>query len=205
MRIVGLSGAQGGGKSSLLNELKSRGYQIDDFRVSRAVQAQLKWDSLDRVMDTWDTMQAFQEEVFAQKRMNDLAIRENGKPGMVLTERTFADIYAYTQSWVWKFIDRDEVSETDGLFWLNSYYRKCKDAQHECYAATLLLPLMSHVIFEEDPHRAKKEDAERVFEEITRFTDVSKYAGMKVFSITEKTVQGRADQVEGYLKLVGQA
>jgi len=202
VRIVGVSGAQGGGKSSLLNELKLRGYQVDDFRVSRAVQAQLGWDSLDRVMDKYETMKEFQNEVFNQKLRNDSSFKKNGTPGMILTERTFADIFAYTQTWVYKFIDRGEADEVEGLQWLTSYYKKCQSAQLECYAGTILLPLMPHVVFENDPHRAKREDADRVFEEITRFCDVMKYRGHQSFYITEKSVQRRADEMESFLHLV---
>jgi len=200
VRIVGISGAQGGGKSSLLNELKARGYTVDDFRVSRAVQAQLGWASLDNVMESFDTMKAFQDEVFNQKYEQDMSYVNNGKPGMVLTERTFADIFAYTQLWAWKLLD-DGEDPRKVMPWLGQYYKKCQQAQIECYSATILLPLMSHVVFEVDPHRAKKEDAERVYEEITRFTDLIKFQGHPSFVISEKTVEARADQTEGFLKL----
>lgn len=202
MRIVGISGAQGGGKTSLLNELNLRGYQVDDFKVSRAVQAQLGWKSLDNVMESFSTMTTFQEEVFNQKLENDLSFSQNGKPGLILTERTFADIFSYAQLWAWKLMYQNDVSEAEGLHWVGQYYKKCADAQLKCYAGTLLLPMMDHIKFENDPHRAKKEDVQRVYEEVQRFCDLMKYRGHKSFSITEKTVERRADQVEGLLKLV---
>lgn len=200
MRIVGISGAQGGGKSSLLNELKARGYTVDDFRVSRAVQAQLGWSSLDNVMESFDTMRAFQDEVFNQKYEQEMSYVNDGKPGMILTERTFADIFAYAQLWTWKLLDNGEDPRKI-MAWLGQYYKKCQQAQIECYSATILLPLMPHVVFEADPHRAKKEDTTRVYEEITRFMDLIKFQGHPSFVISEKTIEARADQTEGFLKL----
>ena len=201
MRVVGISGAQGGGKSSLLNELKGRGYEVDEFRVSRAVQAQLGWASLDRVMSSFETMTTFQEEVFKQKYENDLALAKIPSHGMILTERTFMDVYAYAQSWTWKFVDEGIDFEV-GSRWLSAYSRKCMSAQMECYAGTILLPLMDHVVFENDPHRAKKEDAARVYEEVASVAQRLKFSGHQSFVLSAKSIHDRADQVEGYLKLV---
>lgn len=205
MRIVGISGAQGGGKTSLLNELKLRGYEVDEFKVSRAVQAQLGWKSLDNVMDNFSTMVTFQDEVYNQKLENDLSFSTNGRPGLILTERTFADVFAYAQLWAYKLMYRGDVPEMEGLRWVNEYYRKCAEAQVKCYAGTLLLPLMNHVKFEDDPHRAKKEDVQRVYEEVQRFCDLAKYRGHKSFAITQMTVEHRANEVEGLLKMVAPA
>jgi predicted ATPase len=201
--IVGISGAQGGGKSSLLNELKSRGYQVDNFRVSRAVQTALGWDALDRVMDSPETMMAFQEEVFNQKLTNDSAFTES--EDWVLTERTFADAYAYAATWTYKFIDDGRLDLDAGLNWLASYGTKCAAAQVKTYRAAILLPLMDHVVFDQDPHRAKQEDASAVYEMIDEFCVRCSYPrteGRSVyrFCITEKTTEGRASQVEKFIE-----
>lgn len=196
--IIGLSGAQGGGKSSLLNELQTRGYTVDAFRVSRAVQAELGWESLDRVMDSPDTMMAFQDEVFNQKLKNDIAFAKSDE--VILTERTFADIYAYTATWTYKFIDSGSLDVQTGLTWLTGYSVRCEQAQADTYKAALLLPMMSHVVFENDPHRAKQEDVEVVYERIEDFCVRCSFKGVRRFFVTEKSIADRATQVEGFIK-----
>lgn len=200
MIVVGLSGAQGGGKSSLLKELMARGWELDQFRVSRAVQEQLGWESLDRVMDSPETMIAFQEEVFKQKYEHDRALANDGSDKIILTERTFADINAYTHAWMWKFVDQGKIGLQEAVKFLMSYTTHCQFAQRECYKATLLLPLMEHVVFEHDPHRAKQENAQTVYEEIERFIDAKMPIEYKRLVITCKTIEDRATQVENFLK-----
>lgn len=206
MKVIGLSGAQGAGKSSMLKELMSRGWQLDQFRVSRAVQAQLGWDSLDHVMFSFEKMVDFQNEVFLQKFNHDSELNNHedartidAKGHVVLTERTFADIWAYTSLWTWRFHERGEVSFEDALKFLTPYTQKCAEAQLQVYSGVLLLPLMEHVNFENDPNRAARADAITVYEDIDRFVE-RKSPFMKKLVITTKTVGERADQVETFLR-----
>ena len=199
MKVIGLSGSQGAGKSTLLTELTARGWDLDQFRVSRAVQAALGWASLDRVMDAPDTMMAFQEEVFAQKQKNDAALKADPSDKIILTERTFADIFAYTTRWTWKFVDDGRMTMDAALQFLLPYTNKCKTAQHEIYAGTLLLPLMEHVVWENDPNRAKFEDAALIFEDIENFFERKLAVVHRRKTITGITVAERADQAEYFL------
>lgn len=196
--IVGLSGAQGGGKSSLLAELRQRGHSVDQFRVSRAVQASLGWDSLERVMDDPQQMMIFQEEVFRQKLKNDSAFVSSSD--VILTERTFADVYAYAALWVNNFLQQDRLSRQRGTLWLNNFLENCADAQAKTYGAVLLLPLMSHIVFENDPHRAKPEDAQFVYSQIENL----KYemGAPPYFEIKQKSIEDRATEVESYLRTI---
>ena len=143
----------------------------------------------------------YRQSDFKQKYENDLALAKIPSHGMILTERTFMDVYAYAQSWTWKFVDEGIDFEV-GSRWLSAYSRKCMSAQMECYAGTILLPLMDHVVFENDPHRAKKEDAARVYEEVASVAQRLKFSGHQSFVLSAKSIHDRADQVEGYLKLV---
>lgn len=196
---IPLSGAQGGGKTSLLNELSRRGHHVDDFRVSRAVQAQLGWNSLDRVMDSPQTMMQFQEEVFRQKYANDRALHVQSN-SVTLMERSFADIVAYTTVWMWKFVDRGDLTFAEATDWLVPYTSACVKAQQDIYQGMLILPMMSHVTFEHDPHRAKKEDVEAVFENLERFMDKAAFINFPKLVISAKSIEERADQVEAFLR-----
>jgi predicted ATPase len=206
MIVVGISGAQGGGKTSMLASIKDRGWQVDDFRVSRAVQAQLGWSVLTNVMETYETMVAFQNEVLRQKYEHDLTLhREPGartidaKGHVVLVERTFADIAAYTQLWTWKFIDRGDVTFTDGMRFLADYSRRCFEAHNRIYDAVVLLPYMSHIPWQNDPNRASREDIASVYESIEMFTKY-RIKSSKSYTISQLTVEDRATEVINFLE-----
>lgn len=226
MNVVGISGAQGGGKSSLLAELKIRGWRVDDFKVSRAVQAQLGWDTLERVMDDPLTMQTFQNEVIRQKYNRDMVLgakmwhefepREKGddedksitlaigphtnRDHYILTERTFADIYAYTALWTWKFVDRGQLQIPDAMSFLVEYTRRCREFHNTVYRGVVLLPLMDHVPWQDDTNRAKKEDASRVYEDVEMFVEKKQGISIPRMTITKATVSDRADQVAAWLE-----
>jgi predicted ATPase len=205
MIVVGISGAQGGGKSSMLAELKNRGWLVDDFRVSRAVQAQLGWSALTNVLESYETMVAFQNEVLRQKHDHDLALHNksgartiDAKGHVVLVERTFADVAAYTQLWTWKFIDRGDVTFTEGMRFLADYSRRCFEAHNQIYDAVVLLPYMPHIPWENDPNRASREDADRVYESVEMF---AKYRTVsKSYTISQLTVEDRATEVINFLE-----
>jgi AAA domain len=220
MKVIGLSGAQGGGKSSLLAELENRGWSVDKFRVSRAVQAELGWDKLDSVMESWETMVQFQIEVFKQKFNHDqiLAAMQQApitsQPGqeytcnkidiqdeVIFVERTFADIAAYTSLWTWNHIDNQTVDFDVALDFLHQYVFKCATAQHQIYNTTILLPYMSDVIsWENDPNRASFKDVECVYEDVVRFLERKVPITHKSFVITAKTIGDRATQVQNFLE-----
>lgn len=199
MKLVGISGAQGAGKSSMLVELTSRGWAVDSFKVSRAVQLSLGWDNLDRVMDSPLTMMEFQEEVYRQKYQNDAALLKTDGD-ITLTERTFADICAYTNLWSWKFVDQGRLPLGEAIAFLSEFTHKCSLAHNEIYAGTVLLPLMPHVQWEDDPKRASRTDVERVYEDISRFVDRKTHITHPRFRISAASIGERADQVEAFLK-----
>lgn len=208
VKVVGLSGAQGGGKSSLLIELQNRGWTLDQFRVSRAVQAQLGWASLDNVLKDPQTMMDFQNEVFSQKLKHDYALHQlegaqttDHRGNVILTERTFADICAYTTYWTWELHYQDKWLITEASDFLREYVAKCMQAQEDCYDGVLLLPYMSDVIkWEEDPNRAKLDSVEQIYEGVERFTQAPRFLMQKKLTITMKSVPDRADQVEAFLR-----
>lgn len=207
MRVVGLSGAQGAGKSTLLKELMARGWQLDQFRVSRAVQEQLGWSTLENVMESWDTMVRFQEEVFKQKFDHDSLLVQaadtDNPSGIILTERTFADIAAYTAQWTWRHVDRGNVPLNDAINFLAGYLTGCSFAQCQVYAGTILLPYMAEVVpWENDLNRAPLSDVDAIMEDIERFMERKVPLDHKKLRVTTKTVGDRATQVETWLKSI---
>jgi len=198
-KVIGVSGAQGGGKSTLLKGLMAKGWHVDDFRVSRAVQAQLGWERLDRVMESPQTMMEFQGEVLRQKQHRDLHLAET-LDGIVLTERTFADIAAYTSNWTFNFVSERRWDLAEAGTWLSQYLERCIFAQKKCYSGIVLLPLMDVVKWEEDPNRAARNTAERIYEDVRRFTEQVEFLRVPRLTITTETPEARVDQVDTFLR-----
>lgn len=192
MKIIGVTGAQGAGKSTILNELKVQQRLVDDFKVSRSVQAELGWDSLEKVMTSAQVMMQFQEKVFEKKYANDLSLATRDEDTTIFTERTFADLVAYAKLWAWAFVDRRELDFGIASSWLAAYERRCAVAQRACYNGVILLPMMSHVVFEDDPHRAKYSDISTAYTEMSEFC---KTVQVPYFTITAATVQDRVAEV----------
>lgn len=195
-KIIGLSGAQGSGKSTLLTALAERGLHVDQFKVSRAVQKELGWSTLESVMDSPEAMIIFQEAIFKQKYDNDLRLKDKGH--VVLTERTFADILAYTVLWTGKFIDQKVFPPDVAESFLAEFTERCWHAQMELYSATLLLPMMDHIQWEHDANRASLSDADQVYYNIVQFAEVLAPHHCS-FIISAADVNKRADQVESFL------
>lgn len=199
-QVVGLSGAQGGGKSTLLEGLKQRGWQVDDFKVSRYVQAQLGWPHLNRVMESAETMQHFQEEVLTCKLKRDRELRWGRPSGVVLTERTFADIQAYTTYWSWELVDARKWTLREASAWLHSYTQRCIEAQKQCYDAVLMLPYMSHMVWNGDPNRASFSSVNIIWENLESFTNRFELISQPKFYIRAASIEDRVVEVDNYLK-----
>lgn len=198
MKVIGISGAQGGGKTSLLEELKTRGYEVDDFKVSRTVQQRMGFKSLDDVLSSLDLMIEFQLQVLEAKRKNDLALANSDGDDVVFVERTFADILAYTELWAGKL--NGTLDHTDSAClaeFMNSYSEMCSTCQNWIYAGVAVLPLMEHVQWQHDPHRAKKEDASQVYSSVERFVLST---SPQHFVISAPDISGRADQIQTFIR-----
>lgn len=200
-RLVGISGAQGAGKSTLLTFIKITNpeYFIDDFKVSRAVQKDLGWENLNRVMDSLESMLSFQHEILSRKMTHDHSLRNSDKD-IVFVERTFADIFAYTSSWIWKFYELGKVSFDEAINLTVAFQNKCEWAQKNIYTDVILLPLMDHILWEEDPNRASREDANSVFEDIVTFSEHPNLSNINLLTITAKSSLERYNEVQNFLK-----
>ncbi len=203
-KIVALSGTHGSGKSTLLQELTRRGYSVDTFKVSRAVQAQLGWESLDVVMRDPFIMMEFQEKIFQQKLNRERELLTLDAP-IVLTERSFADIYAYSVLWMTKFLKKRVIHEVTAADWLSDFCERCLKAQKNSYSAVLVLPLMEHIQFETEANRAKEEDADSFNQIFNGFLTTQAEFNIPVFNITAPSIESRADQVQSFLTKLCQA
>lgn len=197
-RVIGLSGAQGGGKTTLLNALKEHVY-VDDFKVSRAVQAKLGWDSLDRVLDDPVTMKDFQETVLSVKVNHDKALSARPEE-FVLVERTPADISAYTQLWCWELVSANKWTIGQAMQFLIPFADNCSRAM-EVYDGNIYLPHMDHIKFEEDVHRADQKHITFVSDSLDQFLRL-KSRSIPTMTIYGRSVEQRVEEVTEWLRVL---
>lgn len=153
-------------------------------------------------MTSWDTMVEFQDEVLHQKRLRDSQLHEGfiGDQEIILTERSFADILAYTTYWTWELVDQGKQTFEVAAGWLKNYETKCVWAQLGCYDGIILLPFMSNIPWEDDPHRARKETVENVFESVFNFSHRYEFIEMPKLLVKEQAVDARVNEVAKFLR-----
>lgn len=198
-KVIGLSGPQGSGKTTLLNGLKGVGIHVDDFKVSREVQKQLGWDSLERVLEEVDTMMEFQSTILNVKREREEQNRARTDVDIILTERTFADIAVYTQLWSFELAHIGKWSLDRAMGFAADFMSDCADLQTN-YAGNLILPFMQHIAWQADPHRAQRHQVEFVDNELDHFFRVMHPKSVPVFTLTQGSIPGRIEQVHEWIK-----
>lgn len=199
VKLIGLSGPQGGGKTTLLNGLEAKGIVVDDFKVSRQVQKELGWSSLENVLTNPKTMMTFQVKVRDVKYVRELENKERTDVELILTERSFADIASYTQLWCWELVENGKWEVYDAVEFLYDYVNLCIDNQ-KVYAGNIMLPSMPHVAWQADPYRAKKAHIEFISKQLDRFFDLAHPRTVPVFRITEGSVDGRIEQTHNWIQ-----
>ena len=198
-KLIGLSGPQGGGKSTLLEGLAKKGIVVDDFKVSRQVQKELGWETLANVLESPKTMMQFQAKVRDVKYVRELENKARTDADIILTERTFADIATYTQLWSWELADSGKWNKYDAMEFLIDYVDTCRENQ-KVYSGNILLPSMPHVKWQADPHRATENHIKFVALQLEEFFKRANPSTVPVFRITEGSVDGRINQVYDWIQ-----
>lgn len=116
--LIALSGSQGCGKSTVVNELKSRGYNVVERKTSRSILSD--WNvTLEQVNNDPDLTIRFQEEIIQRKYQDELIGATSSE--YYFTERSYADLFTYAVV----SLGKDNKYSS----WIDSYYKKCKDLQ----------------------------------------------------------------------------
>ncbi len=118
MALIAIAGSQGSGKTTVINQLRDKGFNIIERKTSRSILED--WNvTLNQVNNDHDLTIRFQNEIVARKFKDEQHAYTS--PEIYVTERTYADLFTYALVSVGK--DNEYSS------WLTEYYNKCVIAQ----------------------------------------------------------------------------
>ena len=114
--LISISGAQGSGKTTILEEIKKLDYNVIERKTSRSILTDWKV-SLDDVYSDKELMVAFQDELLERKAQDEAEAIASNK--IWFTERSYADVFTYTLIVLgWQNRKSD---------WIDEYYNKCRE------------------------------------------------------------------------------
>lgn len=199
VRFIGISGPQGSGKGSMMAAFQAMETDFrclfDDFKVSRHVQKKMGFASLQEATDTFEKMIKFQNTILEEKS-NSLEFLRNAMVDYVITERTFIDIGTYFELWCRKMVAEGKLSEDESYRISFEFLQKCFKLQHIFFDTTIIVPMMDHIQFENDPNRAHQNDVDLFYE---LFIKNCTLCGGKFFSISAESINDRAAELQHFL------
>lgn len=176
-KIIAISGTHGSGKSTLISSLASVKYQIpqtlgagiqqlsiyiDDFKVSRSVQADFGVTLAEAEKDL-PTLKRFQEEIIKRKYEHDSELKHRPED-VVIVERSGIDILVYCALWFQKNL----ICGIDNYKWFNTYKLQVFNLQ-KIYDGVVFVPAHPGIPFIAEENRAP-EDNRELFE--TTFSNI---------------------------------
>lgn len=112
--LVAISGSQGSGKSTILSQIKEKGFRTIERKTSRSILSD--WGvTLEEVNNNSELTIKFQEEITKRKFDDELAAIKSGD--LFFTERTHADLFTYALVSLGK--------DNNYSDWLDEYYHTC--------------------------------------------------------------------------------
>lgn len=146
-----VSGAQGSGKSTVLDRIEALGYPVIQRKTSRSILSD--WGkTLDEINDDVELSKQFQDEILTRKIEDEAAAVASSD--IWFTERTYMDLFVYALINLGKFNEHSD--------WLDSYYHRCRQAQHTYahifYLQSGLFPVASDGIRGSNHHYSRLVD-----------------------------------------------
>ena len=127
--LFAISGSQGSGKSTIIEQLKQAGYPIVERKTSRSIMDE--WGvTLSEVNNDRDLTVKFQDEILKRKIQDEKKAAEDVSR-IWFTERTYADLFTYALIAIGK---DNEYSD-----WVDGYFDRCASSQ-QTYNANFYLP-----------------------------------------------------------------
>ena len=129
--LVAISGSQGSGKSTIIQEIEKRGYKVVNRKTSRSILTD--WGvTLQQVNNDHELTKKFQDEIIKRKEEDEqIELASAYEYPIVFTERTYADLFTYALISIGKDNEHSE--------WMDHYYNECMKRQ-QSYGLVFYLP-----------------------------------------------------------------
>lgn len=147
--VVGLAGAHGTGKTTILKAIKATGHKVDESQLSREAQVSLGWPDLKPAQESQENMWDLQDAILDSLQARDRRINETKV--VTLVDRTPADVWGYTKLWISKIGE-----ENIDMKRAERYRRRCLELSYY-YRSMILVPIRKEIPFVPDPRRADEE------------------------------------------------
>lgn len=182
--IFAVMGSQGSGKTTVLEEMRKRGYRLIERKTSRSILQEWGF-TLSEVNNNRELTVRFQEEILRRKIQDEFFHYENSSD-IVFTERTFVDLFTYALVALGK--DNEYSS------WLDDYYQRCKAAQARYSGIFYLQGGLFPV--ENDGVRAINQHYSKMVDTVMSYTAADMTTTCPVFNVSTRDLQERAEYIE---------
>lgn len=183
--LVSISGSQGCGKTTTLNELKGRGYNVLERKTSRSILTD--WNvSLYEVNNNHELTIKFQDEILNRKRDDESTARASDE--VWFTERSYADLFTYA------LIDLGRDNQYND--WVEQYYAKCVELQ-KTYKAVYYLKA-GHFVPEHDGVRGSNPFYSRMVDLVMYDYTHTMTPTMSLITIDTPNLDQRVDILQQY-------
>lgn len=151
MSLIGLTGAHGTGKSTIINGVKIFGVHVIESSLSRSAQARLGWENLKPAEEREENMWMLQEAILEAMYDRDQSVLGNHE--FVLVDRTPADVWSYVDLWTMRLATKgikvDEEHKRD-------FKNRCRNMAAQ-YTQHIIVPISEAVPFVAENNRADLE------------------------------------------------
>ena len=128
--------------------------QVDDLSISRYVQSKhFNGRALADIVSDPANARAFQELILEEMRNRITKLQQESRAQVLVFDRTFYDVAAYTVLWAKK--NPAYFSNSD---WVERYVENCFDHALHFFNQIFFFPLTDRIPFVEESGRASKED-----------------------------------------------
>lgn len=158
--ITGLCGAHGTGKSTIIQAVKDKGFQVDESQLSRTAQKMLGWEWLGEAGKSEENMWALQDAIL--QAMYDRDERINASKIPTLVDRTPADVWGYLAMWIKKFDGKVDYER------VQFYKQQCRVMAAKYYRH-IIVPIRDEIPFVAEASRAELDTRDFHAKEVEEF------------------------------------
>ena len=208
--IVGLSGAQGTGKSTIIDGMCERfdtrfflsmttaddsaHWRVRQSHISRTVQEKLGWPDLASGVKNEKTMWEFQNAVLDALDERDSKIQTSGAGQVTLVDRTPIDVCCYTEHWLTGMRGQFTVATVASMA---AFRFRCYQLMQR-YSICIYVPIIPEIPFVQEARRADEESQKTIDQMIASTIAMRHFRHHQLVSVS---VEDRLNEVEAVLNL----